>query len=416
MAEPRIRFHDVRKSFRTRNRSDSLRDAVPRFLARIAGRAAPVAARPERFTALDGISFEVRPGEALGIIGANGAGKSTSLRLAAGIYGPDGGTVEVKGRVSALIELSAGFHPDLSGRENIHLLGALLGLRTSEVNACMDPIVAFADIGDFLEAPVRTYSTGMAVRLGFSVAAHVPAESLLVDEVLAVGDIDFQVKCLRRMAERRSEGASILFVSHNLRVMEQFCDRVLFIHHGKVVEEGAPRTVIATFRRTMTDERRVDLRRESASPRMRRGSGQILLEDVRVAGDGPDGAARTDGPLVVEARWSAPAPVARPVFGAQIHSLKGLLVAECTTLGGDRVPATLHGTGALRLEVPSLPLLPGEYDVSVFARDASGLVDLDLHQQLYLLRVSGESREGDDGVLRLDQRWTVASGGPAKGA
>jgi lipopolysaccharide transport system ATP-binding protein len=279
----------------------------------------------------------------------------------------------------------------------------------------MDRIVAFADIGEFLDAPVRTYSTGMAVRLGFSVAAHVPAENLLVDEVLAVGDLDFQAKCLRRMAERRAEGASVLFVSHNLRVMEQFCDRVIFIHRGRVVQEGLPRDVLATYRRTMSDERQVDLRRESATPRLRRGSGAVRLHEVRLEGDGPGGDARTGGRLAVVGRYDAAAPVPRPVFGVQFHSLRGMLVAECSTLGGEGVPATLSGSGEVRLDIPALPLLPGEYDVSVYARDASGLVNLDFHQQLYMLRVAGTPREGQDGVVALEQRWAVAPGGPAAG-
>jgi ABC-type polysaccharide/polyol phosphate transport system ATPase subunit len=235
----------VRKSFRTRNRSDALRDATHRLLLRVVGlRQEP----PRRFVALDHINFSVVPGEALGIIGPNGAGKSTTLRLAAGVYPQDSGEVVVRGRVSAFIELSAGFHPDLSGRENIYLGGALLGLRKRQVNDVFDDIAEFADIGEFLESPVRTYSTGMAVRLGFAVAAHVPAEILLVDEVLAVGDLDFRAKCMDRMAERRSEGASILFVSHNLRAVERFCDRALFLAEGSIRAEGDPSDVIRAYK------------------------------------------------------------------------------------------------------------------------------------------------------------------------
>jgi ABC-type polysaccharide/polyol phosphate transport system ATPase subunit len=242
---PRIEFREVRKSFRMRNRSDALRDAVHRGIARLFGRRSEP---PKRHVALDGVSFRVAAGEALGVVGPNGAGKSTTLKLAAGVLRPDSGEVGVAGRVAALIELSAGFHPDLSGRENIFLGGALLGLRRQEIRAVLPRIAEFADLGEYFESPVRTYSSGMAVRLGFAVAAFVPAEVLLVDEVLAVGDINFRAKCMDRMVERRREGVSTLFVSHHLDAVESFCDRAVFIDHGRVHAEGPPPQVIAAYR------------------------------------------------------------------------------------------------------------------------------------------------------------------------
>ena len=244
MAGPRVEFRKVRKSFRTRNRSDALRDATHRLLLRLLGRRREP---PKRFVALDDVSFTVAPGEVLGIIGPNGAGKTPTLRLAADVYPQDSGEVILDGRVSAFIELSAGFHPDLSGRENIFLGGALLGLRKRDVKAVFDEIAEFADIGEFLDSPVRTYSTGMAVRLGFAVAAHVPAEVLLVDEVLAVGDQEFRAKCMDRMEARKREGVSIIFVSHNLRAVESFCDRVVLLDHGRIGAEGSPAEAIEAY-------------------------------------------------------------------------------------------------------------------------------------------------------------------------
>ncbi|MEN8151241.1 MAG: ABC transporter ATP-binding protein [Planctomycetota bacterium] len=244
MAEPRIVFSNVTKSFRMRNRSDALRDATHRLLLRCLGQKREA---PPRFVALDDVSFQVAPGEVLGIIGHNGAGKSTSLRLAADVYPPDSGGITIRGRVSAFIELSAGFHPDLSGRENIFLGGALLGLSKREIRGVFDEIAEFADIGEFLESPVRTYSSGMAVRLGFAVAAHVPAEILLVDEVLAVGDQEFRAKCMDRMLEVKDGGASVIFVSHNLRAVEAFCDRVILLDGGKVRVEGTPAEALAGY-------------------------------------------------------------------------------------------------------------------------------------------------------------------------
>ena len=403
----RVVFRDVRKTFRRRNRSDSLRDAVPRMLMRLAGRGQP---DRERFVALDGVSFTVGEREVVGIVGANGAGKSTSLRLAAGVYQPDAGTVEVNGRVSALIELSAGFHPDLSGRENIHLVGALHGLRRRAVAAAVDDVAAFADIGDFLDSPVRTYSTGMAVRLGFAVAAHVPADVLLVDEVLAVGDAEFRAKCLRRMSERRDEGVSVLFVSHNLAVMEQFCDRLIFVHHGRIVAEGAPAEIIARYRRTTADER---IGREgdgSRSVRLRRGTHELRIEDVSLAGGdgGGPGAALYGGALRLAARWESDRPLSGVRLCLRFHTVNGVL---CAASAAPRTDAVLDGRGELHVEIPALELLPGAYDVSVEARDDSGLVVLDQHDRLYALTIHGARPPGAEGVVALRSTWDVRGSG-----
>ncbi|NUN52487.1 MAG: ATP-binding cassette domain-containing protein, partial [Planctomycetaceae bacterium] len=318
-AAPSIEFRDVRKSFRMRNRGDSLRDALPRLLRRMIG-----APREEatRFTALDGVSFKVSRGEVLGIVGANGAGKSTTLRLVAGVYRPDAGEVVVRGRVAALIELSAGFHPDLSGRENIYLNGALLGMRRREMEALEGAIVAFAGIREHIDAPVRTYSSGMVVRLGFAVAAHVPSEILLVDEVLSVGDIEFRQQCLERMTRRRQEGVAVLFVSHNLKTVEQFCDRVLVIQGGRVIEDGPPRKSLAAYRSRVASMGNLRSVRETAAPQIRKGTGEVVIEAVAVdGGEGtPPGRVDKGGTLRVCGRLRPVSPVPAPLVAVSIHS------------------------------------------------------------------------------------------------
>jgi ABC-type polysaccharide/polyol phosphate transport system ATPase subunit len=403
VGEPRIEFRSVGKSFRLRNRSDSLRDALARAF-RGGGSGGP----ETRFTALDGVTFAVSPGEVVGIVGPNGSGKSTSLRLAAGVYRPDAGEVVVRGRVSAMIELSAGFHPDLSGRENIYLAGALLGLRRREVDQVFDRIIEFADIGGFIESPVHMYSSGMAVRLGFAVAAHVPADVLLVDEVLAVGDLDFQTKCLRRMAERRSEGVSLIFVSHNLAVVEQFCDRVIFLHHGKVLVDAAPREAIDRYRRLVAEEHEEPSGRGNLFPNRRSGTGEVLLDEVRVVGDPslPPGCAAHGGSLRISGRWTAAAACARPILGVAIHTTAGALVGESSgAAAGD-----LAGQGRFEVALPRVDLLPGEYEVSVYVKDHAGLMVLDRHLRLYPLRVVGPSPAGEHGVVPLGGAWTVGGG------
>ena len=401
-----VEFENVTKTFRMRNRSDALRDAIPRLVGRfLKGRRA----KEKRHVALDGVSFSVRSGEVLGVVGANGAGKSTTLRLAAGIYPPNSGKVRVDGRISALIELGAGFHPDLSGRENIYLAGALHGLRRKEVAAVFDEIAEFADIGEYLESPVRTYSSGMAVRLGFAAAVLVPAEILLVDEVLAVGDMEFRERCLRRMSEKRQGGAAVLFVSHNLFVVEQFCDRVVFLHHGRVVADGPAKDSLAVYRQHVAEDARVGSVRESASPQLRRGTGRLVLENVRISGGAgsPEGSAASGGRLEVRAAWKTLGPVEAPIFGIQIHTGRGELCAHLTTEGETGLPRRFDGEGEVALEIPDLRLLPGGYELSVFALESGGLAALDLHQCLYLLRVEGERSPARDGIVALESRWKI---------
>ncbi|HEY7513669.1 MAG TPA: ABC transporter ATP-binding protein, partial [Vicinamibacteria bacterium] len=198
--------------------------------------------RPDQtFTALDGVSFDVERGTTFGVIGENGSGKSTLLKLLAGITKPTRGTLAVEGRISALIELGAGFHPEISGRENVAINGIMLGLTRREVDERFDEIVAFAELQDFIDAPVKTYSSGMYMRLGFSVAIHVEPDVLLIDEVLAVGDEAFTRKCLDKIAEFRARGKTILFVTHSLGLVEKMCDDVLWLRHGRTADHGDPK-------------------------------------------------------------------------------------------------------------------------------------------------------------------------------
>ena len=237
----------VSKKYRKGELFDSLRDALPALAARLVGRGKPGSPSQREFWALKDISLSVERGEALGIIGHNGAGKSTILKLLSGLLKPTTGTIDVNGSLSALIEVGAGFHPDLTGRENIYLNGAILGLSRADVAKKFDQIVEFSGLAEFLDTPVKRYSTGMYARLGFSVAAHIDPDVLLVDEVLSVGDFVFQRKCLQRMKENRDLGSTIIFVSHNLDAVASFCHRVILLDHGRIVVEGEPKKVITAY-------------------------------------------------------------------------------------------------------------------------------------------------------------------------
>lgn len=245
MSDVSVRLDHVSKKFRKGELHDSLRDLIPALGARVLGRAS----RPDRrdFWALKDVSFEASRGEALGIVGANGAGKSTMLKLISRIMRPDTGTVEVQGRLSALIEVSAGFHPDLTGRENIYLNGTILGMARREIAAKFDQIVEFSGISDFIDTPVKRYSSGMYARLGFSIAAHVNPDVLVVDEVLSVGDYLFQQKCMDRMRAVIQNGTTVLFVSHNLKAVTELCHRTVLLSHGKVVDIGSTDSVVRQY-------------------------------------------------------------------------------------------------------------------------------------------------------------------------
>ncbi|GAC1680517.1 MAG: hypothetical protein PVS2B2_18910 [Candidatus Acidiferrum sp.] len=250
MSDIAVGMRHVFKKFRKGELHDSLRDLIPAWTGRLLGWN-PVNSGVRRdFWALQDVSFEVHKGEAFGIVGANGAGKSTILKLISRIMEPTSGSVEISGRLSALIEVSAGFHPDLTGRDNIYLNGTILGMNRKEIAEKFDEIVEFSGLSEFLDTPVKRYSSGMYARLGFSVAAHVKPDVLIVDEVLSVGDYVFQQKCMERMREIIREGTTILFVSHNLKAVTELCERAMLLRQGKVAEIGSTDTVI---RRYMND-------------------------------------------------------------------------------------------------------------------------------------------------------------------
>jgi lipopolysaccharide transport system ATP-binding protein len=246
--DPQIVFDAVWKKFRRGERHDSIRDLVPAVARRMLGRARPSGLESDQeFWALRDVSFTVGRGEALGIIGANGAGKSTILKLLSRILKPTRGVSIVRGHVGALIEVAAGFHPDLSGRENVFLQGAVMGMKQHDIVRRLDEIVDFAGVREFLDTPIKRYSSGMNARLGFSIAAHLDADTLLIDEVLAVGDLAFQNRCYEKMQAFKRRGVAIVFVSHNLSAVAALCDRVLLLNRGRVATIGEPQAAFASY-------------------------------------------------------------------------------------------------------------------------------------------------------------------------
>ena len=261
MSDIVLRFDQIWKKFRRGEQMhDSLRDLIPSIAKKLFRLRRHEELRDMEFWAIKDVSFQLERGEALGIIGANGAGKSTALKLLSGILRPDRGTISVSGRLSALIEVGAGFHPDLTGRENIYLNGAILGMKRKEMDRKLDEIVAFSELSEFLDTPVKRYSSGMYARLGFSVAAHVDPDILLVDEVLSVGDWAFQRKCLEKMEAFVKKGVTIIFISHNLQAVANLCSRALLLRKGSVVESGPPGQVIRRYLSEAVSSARGDVR------------------------------------------------------------------------------------------------------------------------------------------------------------
>jgi len=274
--QPAVVFEHVWKKFRRGERHDSLRDLVPAMAKRLVRRSHPDELEgAQEFWAVKDVSFEVKPGEALGIIGPNGAGKSTTLKLLTKILRPTRGHCHIHGRVGALIEVAAGFHPDLTGRENIFLQGAIMGMKRVEIAGKLDEIIDFAGVSEFIDTPVKRYSSGMNARLGFSIAAHLNPEALIIDEVLSVGDMSFHEKCVKRMHHFKEQGAAIVFVSHNLQAVGALCDRVLFLKQ-EAVAIGPPAEVFGRYVQGLADQHDAAYAVHLASPRLTDESGTTV--------------------------------------------------------------------------------------------------------------------------------------------
>ena len=277
MAEPVVTFDNVSKKFNRAQRFTSIRDLVPALVSSLFSRQDDEL-HGQEFWALKDVSFEVRPGQALGIIGPNGAGKSTVLKVLARILRPDHGTSLVKGRVGSLVEIAAGFHQDLTGRENVFMQGSIMGMRRAEIARKFDEIVEFAGVSEFIDTPVKRYSSGMNARLGFAVAAHLDPDVLLIDEVLSVGDLNFQEKCYARMQQFVRSGIAVVFVSHNLSAVSYLCDRVLVLKRGRI-ETLAPTHEAITAYANLVQEARIDeVGSDEVFLRLQDASGSTITE------------------------------------------------------------------------------------------------------------------------------------------
>ena len=360
-------------------------------------------ARYEEFWALKDVSFEVPTGTTFGVIGHNGSGKSTLLKTLTGILVPDQGEVRTVGRVSALLELGAGFHPELSGRENVFLNGAILGLKRKEIEKRFDDIVEFAGLEQFIDSPVKNYSSGMFVRLGFAVAANVEPDVLLIDEVLSVGDENFARKSAEKIDQFRRDGRTIVFVSHGLDSVEALCETVAWLDHGKIQMIGPAAEVISAYRGDSHDA--VTTAEEFGS---RWGSGEIQITSVDLS-DG-DGQAvqhpRTLDSLTVKVNLTAHALIQDSVLVAKIDQLGGHTVWQSSTRRNGVSIGLIKDSASVELKFPALPLLEGTYELSLGITDQTEVQPYDWWER----RIRFDVRQyvnSDHGVVHIPTKWHV---------
>jgi ABC-2 type transport system ATP-binding protein/lipopolysaccharide transport system ATP-binding protein len=362
------------------------------------------APRGKELWALKDASFEVPAGTTFGLVGHNGSGKSTALKVISGIYRPTSGDVRVNGRLSALLELGAGFHPDLSGRENIRLNGSILGMSRRQVESAMDEIIDFSGLAEFIDTPVKVYSSGMYVRLGFAIAVSVRPEILAIDEIIAVGDEEFQRKCFDYLHGLRRSGSTILLVSHSLSLMEDLCDTAVWLDHGRVQSRGDVRSVVHDYLASVNEREEAAASPEAVPPAGHTGSGEVRIERVSLlGGDGADTAVAVSGePLTVRLHYTARAAVAETTFALAVTHESGVTVAQPSSHaeGPWRVEP---GSGHVDFEIPALPLLPGTFTLRTVVADRGHVYDEAENQAT--LKVRGKGDE-EPGLVRLPGRWT----------
>ena len=395
MTEPAIVVESVSKNFRLyHERNRYIKAAILR------GRRA----RYEEFWALEDVSFEVEHGSTLGLIGSNGSGKSTMLKCLTGIYRPDKGRIAVNGNIAALLELGSGFHPELSGRENIFLNAAILGLSKKDAKRQFDSIVEFAGLERFIDTAVKNYSSGMQIRLGFSIAAHVEPEILLIDEVLTVGDQSFQRKSSEKIEQFRREGRTIVVVSHSLGSVQQLCKEVIWLEKGRMMMRGPAAEVIAAYTGgSYTQHVAMD-----ADFRERWGTEEVRIDRIELLNEVGEKIDRieTNGAMSITTQLTAQTSVRSPVIKVSISKLDGDIVWSSTSRRSEIGLGNLNSPVLATIAIPKLPLLEGTYYISVACTDATGTTDYD-HCQNWVRFDVHQNDLFEEGLVAVPSNWTI---------
>jgi ABC-type polysaccharide/polyol phosphate transport system ATPase subunit len=409
--EPLIELRDVSKRFvMAREHRRSFQESFIRLFRR---------ERTARdiFWPLKQVSLTINHGDCVGVIGANGSGKSTLLKLITGILTPDEGKLRVNGRISSLLELGAGFHPDLTGRENIYLNGSIYGLNRAEMAKRLDKIIDYAELGDFIDTPIKHYSSGMYVRLGFAVAIHTNPDLLLVDEVLAVGDVSFQRKCFDSIEKFRRRGGTLLFVSHDLNTIQTLCDRVVWLEKGVIQTQGAPVDVLMDYHRFFAKRDEAQHQAESDSEekaaqaveasKQHWGTGRVRIKQVELWD--ADGHERTNfyngESITIRLHYETDEVIEKPIFGLAIYNQHGIhICGPNTKFGGLTIPI-LTKSGVISYHVPALPFLNGGYQVSVAVVNQSDTETFDYYDRTIQFSVYPGASQETYGILTLNGVW-----------
>lgn len=408
---PIIEVNHVSKEYKL-GQLTSLKQTVLNRINRATGR--PVVERTP-FKALDDINFSVKQGEVLGIIGHNGAGKSTMLKLLANIAKPSSGHINVKGMVAPLIEVGAGLVADLTGRENIFLNGAILGIPKKEIIRKFDEIVEFADLAEFIDTPIKRYSSGMQVRLGFSIATSVESDILIVDEVLAVGDLAFQRKCFDRMENLiKGQGKTVLLVSHNIRQVERLCSRVILLHKGRAISDGSPNSVCTEFYQASDSQISTSPATSlSLANSNESATGEILLHDIVMLDAEGESVTQIHHKQAVKIRlgYEVTRELRAPVFGIGIHTTDFIYLA--TRQSAKQLELERLGVGRhwLTFEIPSFPFMPGIYSIRAGVSEGATSRTLFYAENLFHLQVvleNAEDRIWSEGIVELSGSWSYS--------
>ena len=357
--------------------------------------------KAELFYAMKDVSFEIKRGQTIGVVGPNGSGKSSLLGLVAGTITPTSGTIKTNGRISSLLELGAGFHPDLTGRENVFLNAAILGIPREDIQKRFDHIVGFADLHEFIDMPVKHYSSGMYVRLGFAVATEVNPDIMLIDEVLAVGDIAFQLKCLDRIRDFQKKGKTLLFVSHALQTVEDYCDEAILIHHGKLASRGEPSSVIMDYIRAYMGEGGHIFTQEF-------GTREVEFTDVKLVDDTGTETVNFEAgkPLHIDIHYHAKERIEKPVFGYSIKTGNGFYIFGTNTQIMKHDIEAIEGEGTMRLSLDPLTLMQSNFFLSLSIHSWDHTTQYHRREDWYPFSVKNTGEE--QGIFHLPSRWQLS--------
>lgn len=388
MTDILIRAHQVSKTYKVFSRP------LDRFIEAVTGKP-----RHQRVEALKHVDFELKAGESLGVVGENGAGKSTLLKILSRVTVPSAGQLEVNGRVASLLELGMGFHSELTGRQNIRLNAAMMGFSDEETDAKTPRIIDFSELGDFIDRPIKTYSSGMAMRLGFSIAVQVEPEILIIDEALSVGDGYFQKKCMDEIRRLLDRGCTFLFCSHAMYYVSHFCDRALWLRQGEMQALGDVSKVVREYESFLAKKSKAQERHDEAI----RDEGPGRFKAVRILGGGADGAFRRGDRLGLEVTWKASDPAHKFHLGVAVDRTDGVQIMSFSSHRSGLEPSTGGGEQTIRLWIEDLPLLRGEFEVYLFLLDEAGL---HLYDQR---RIPGaftvECDDYDIGLIQAAHQW-----------